>query len=111
MLEMMAPDFMEREVFCCGPTPYMRAVKKLFEELGFDMSRYHEESFGATPDAVEEQAVQEAELAAEEAEAMPSADLLQVTFASSGKSVQIAPGETVHAAAAKLGMHIPKAFV
>ena len=27
MLELMAPDFLEREVFCCGPTPYMSAVK------------------------------------------------------------------------------------
>ena len=40
---------------------------------------------------------------------MPASELLSVSFADSGKSVQIAPGETVHAAAAKLGLHIPKA--
>ncbi|NUU66713.1 hybrid-cluster NAD(P)-dependent oxidoreductase [Enterobacteriaceae bacterium BIT-l23] len=109
MLEMMAPDFMEREVYCCGPTPYMNAVRNMLQEAGFDMARYHEESFGATPEPVKEQAQQDAEQAAEVAEAIPRSDLLQVFFASTGKSVQIAPGETVHAAAAKLGLHIPKA--
>ncbi|QCT18367.1 hybrid-cluster NAD(P)-dependent oxidoreductase [Jejubacter calystegiae] len=109
MLEMMAPDFMEREVYCCGPTPYMNAVRNMLREAGFDMARYHEESFGATPEPVKEQAQQDAEQAAEVAEAIPRSDLLQVFFASTGKSVQIAPGETVHAAAAKLGLHIPKA--
>lgn len=109
MLEMMAPDFMEREVFCCGPTPYMRAVKKLLEGLGFDMSRYHEESFGATPVDVQEDVVEFAEQAQEEADAIMASDMLRVDFANTGKSVQIVPGETVHAAAAKLGLHIPKA--
>ncbi|MBV1790619.1 2Fe-2S iron-sulfur cluster binding domain-containing protein [Marinobacterium sp. D7] len=108
-LEMIAPDFKEREVFCCGPTPYMKAVKKLLESLGFDMNRYHEESFGATPVADEEQAIQDAEIAAEVAEALDASDMYQVSFSKTGKSVQIAPGETVHAAAAKLGLHIPKA--
>ncbi len=109
MLEMMAPDFMDREVYCCGPTPYMNAVRNMLQEAGFDMEHYHEESFGATPAPVKEQAQQDAEQAAEVAEAIPRSDLIQVFFASTGKSVQIAPGETVHAAAAKLGLHIPKA--
>ncbi|MEH6580192.1 MAG: hybrid-cluster NAD(P)-dependent oxidoreductase [Amphritea sp.] len=108
-LEMIAPDFMEREVFCCGPTPYMKAVKALLERNGFDMNRYHEESFGATPSDVEEDAIQQAEIAQEESEALEQGDMLRVEFASTGKSVQIAPGETVHAAAAKLDLHIPKA--
>lgn len=108
-LQMIAPDFMDREVFCCGPTPYMNAVRKMLSEIGYDMSRYHEESFGATPEVVEEQAVIDAEVAAEEEAAISTEDFVSVSFASSGKSVQIAPGETVHSAAAKLGLHIPKA--
>lgn len=108
-LEMIAPDFLEREVFCCGPTPYMNAVRKLLEEQGYDMSRYHEESFGATPDKVEEQAVLDAEVAVEEAEAISRDDLLAISFDASGKSIQIAPGETLHSAASQLGLHIPKA--
>jgi ferredoxin-NADP reductase len=108
MLHMMAPDFMEREIFCCGPTPYMNAVKRLLEASAFDMSRYHEESFGATPADVRED-VKELAAEAADAEPVPLADQNQVEFTASGKSIRIDPGETVHAAAAKLGLHIPKA--
>jgi ferredoxin len=45
LLKLIAPDFLEREVFTCGPAPYMQAVRKLLDEGGFDRSRYHEESF------------------------------------------------------------------
>ncbi len=41
------PDYLERTVFVCGPAPYMQAVKTMLHDAGFDMSRYHEESFGA----------------------------------------------------------------
>ncbi|WP_036228454.1 hybrid-cluster NAD(P)-dependent oxidoreductase [Marinobacterium jannaschii] len=109
MLEMIAPDFMDREVFCCGPTPYMRAVKRLLEEAGFDMTRYHEESFGETPAEDVENAVESAEQAQEDLEALDNSDLITVEFTQTGKATKIAPGETVHAAAAKLGLHIPKA--
>ena len=34
-----------REVFCCGPEPYMQAVRNVLQAAGFDMRRYHEESF------------------------------------------------------------------
>ncbi len=108
-LSMMAPDFMQREIFCCGPTPYMKAIKALLESNGFDMRRYHEESFGATPVDVKEDAIEQAEIAQEEIDALVQADMVRVEFASTGKSIQIAPGETVHAAAAKLDLHIPKA--
>jgi len=108
-LLMIAPDLHEREIFCCGPTPYMRAVKGMLVELGFNMEHYHEEVFGSTPESVEEQAVQDAEIAAEEADALTASDLIEVVFTESGKQASIAPGETVHAAAANAGLTIPKA--
>ncbi|MDO6561944.1 hybrid-cluster NAD(P)-dependent oxidoreductase [Amphritea sp. 1_MG-2023] len=108
-LDIIAPDFMEREVFCCGPTPYMKAVKALLENSGFDMSHYHEESFGATPVGVEEDAIENAEIAQEEADLLTQEDMLRVEFADKGKSIQVAPGETLHTAAAKLDLLIPKA--
>ncbi|WP_428241747.1 FAD-binding oxidoreductase [Gynuella sp.] len=107
-LELMVPDYQQREIFCCGPTAYMAAVKKLLKDQGYDMTRYHEESFGATPSDVKQDALEQAEIASEEADAINQEDLLQVQFTATGKSVQVAPGETVHNAAAKLGMHIPK---
>lgn len=45
LLRLIAPDFMEREIFTCGPAPYMQAVRKLLDEGGFDRNHYHEESF------------------------------------------------------------------
>lgn len=45
MLEAIAPDLMEREVFVCGPTAYMAAVRAMLTERGFDMAHHHEESF------------------------------------------------------------------
>ncbi|MGY0615537.1 FAD-binding oxidoreductase [Vibrio sp. FJH11] len=108
-LLMITPDLHEREIFCCGPTPYMRAVKSMLTKLGFNMEHYHEEAFGETPVAVEEQAVHDAEIAAEEAEALTESDLIEVVFTESDKQVHVAPGETVHAAAAKAGLTIPRA--
>lgn len=54
-LRALAPDFAAREVFTCGPAPYMAAVRALLTAAGFDMAHYHEESFdfgaGAEPEA------------------------------------------------------------
>jgi ferredoxin-NADP reductase len=44
-LKLIAPDFMEREIFTCGPAPYMKAVRDLLAQGGFDTTHYHEESF------------------------------------------------------------------
>ena len=45
MLQLVAPDLAERVVFCCGPAPYMAAVRRMLDVAGFDMQNYHEESF------------------------------------------------------------------
>ena len=108
-LEMIAPDLFEREVFCCGPEPYMDAVKASLTDLGFDMDHYHDESFGATPKEIEREVVEQAEEAEEAELALDPGDMFSVSFSQAGMAVQIAPEQTVHEAAAKLGMHIPKA--
>jgi glycine betaine catabolism B len=41
----IAPDFMQRAVYTCGPAPFMGAVRTLLERAGFDMARYSQESF------------------------------------------------------------------
>jgi ferredoxin-NADP reductase len=41
----MAPDFLTRDVYTCGPAPFMGAVRSLLSDAGFDMQRYREESF------------------------------------------------------------------
>ena len=72
------------------------------------MQHYHEESFGATPADVREDVKELAEQAAE-APDVPLADLNQVEFTATGKSIRVGPRDTVHSAAAQLGLHIPKA--
>lgn len=44
MLGLMAPDYLEREVFCCGPEPFMQAVRDMLVALGFDMEHYHQKA-------------------------------------------------------------------
>lgn len=98
MLGLMAPDYLEREVFCCGPEPFMQAVREALIGLGFDMDRYHQESFGAplsevtaTPDMVVPQ---------EDATA-------EVNFSMSGKIAHCAQTDTILAAARSAGIAIP----
>lgn len=45
-LALMSPDFLQREVFCCGPEPFMQGVRDILGRACFDMAHYHEESFG-----------------------------------------------------------------
>jgi ferredoxin-NADP reductase len=57
LLQLLAPDLHARRVFCCGPAPFMAAVRAMLGELGYDMGLYREESFnfedlaGATAEA------------------------------------------------------------
>ncbi|CZF81286.1 MULTISPECIES: hybrid-cluster NAD(P)-dependent oxidoreductase [Grimontia] len=107
LLELMAPDVLQREVYCCGPEPYMRAVRAMLTDMGYDMSRYHEESFGETPPEAIEDAEESAELA-QIADELPQAGFC-VEFIDEGMSVTVTENETVHAASTKLGIHVPKA--
>lgn len=43
-IALLSPDFMDRTVFCCGPEPFMAAIRSMLDASGFDMSRYHQES-------------------------------------------------------------------
>ena len=95
MLGLMAPDYLEREVFCCGPAPFMQAVREMLQSLGFDMARYHEESFAAP-------ALEEAPVALMEA---PTA--AEITFTRSGKTVATDGTETLLAVAKRAGLNIP----
>jgi glycine betaine catabolism B len=45
LLKQIAPDLTQREVFTCGPKPYMAAVRDMLKKTNFDMLHYHEESF------------------------------------------------------------------
>lgn len=44
-LEKIVPDFKDREVFVCGPAPYMKVIKEILQDSDYDMERHHSESF------------------------------------------------------------------
>lgn len=100
MLGLMAPDYLEREVFCCGPESFMQAVRDMLNALGFDMSRYHQESFGIA--------------VANEAEAPVLDDVVpdakaaaSITFAASNVTTPCAETDTVLSVAKRSGLNIP----
>lgn len=104
LLKRIAPDFAEREIFCCGPAPYMAAVRALLAEGGFDMQRYHEESFSFA-DAPGEEEDGEAGVATDANAA--DATGFTVEFAKSGRSVICAPGQKLLDAARAAGLRLP----
>lgn len=100
MLGLMAPDYLEREVFCCGPEPFMQAVREALAGLGFDMERYHQESFQA-PATTEAQVPALDDLAPDE-----SAEA-ELTFAASKVTARVSETDTILAAARSAGLNIP----
>jgi ferredoxin-NADP reductase len=105
MLKLIAPDLLEREVFTCGPAPYMAAVRKGLGELGYDMARYHEESFDFAALAAGEAVLAlaaEAGLAAE-----PVTLNYKVEFAKSRKTVECGADSFVLNAARGAGLRLP----
>ena len=104
MLKVIAPDFMSREIFVCGPAPYMAAVRDLLKTLGFDMTRHHEESFDfATLSAAEKQ-----EVAAEEA-VLDGAPVksYRVEFSKTRRHIDCPENLTVLEAAKRAGLRLP----
>ncbi|MFT4014529.1 MAG: hybrid-cluster NAD(P)-dependent oxidoreductase [Paracoccus sp. (in: a-proteobacteria)] len=100
MLGLMAPDYLEREVFCCGPEPFMQAVRDMLIALGYDMDKYHQESFGAPVRKESEAPVLDDVVLDDEAGA-------QIIFATSGVTAKCTETDTVLAVAKANGLNIP----
>ena len=99
MLSALVPDLLERQVFCCGPAPYMASVRAMLEASGFDFSRYHEESFSFAagepePDTVPMRA---------------PAEGFKIVFSRSGRTVACAAETSVLSAARSAGLRLPSA--
>lgn len=45
ILQELAPDLVDRTIYCCGPIPFMDAMKGALADCNYDPNRYHEESF------------------------------------------------------------------
>lgn len=107
-LPMLSPDFREREVFCCGPEPFMRAVIQMLESSGFDMAHYHQESFAAP--MVEPMPAPFAD-SPQHATPLdePAQPAVPIRFALSEIDAECLPGQTVLQTARASGVRIPAA--
>jgi ferredoxin-NADP reductase len=110
MLQVLAPDLAERVVFCCGPAPYMAAVRRMLAESGFDMRYYHEESFSFSDLMLEEISAPAATGATTDdkgRDAAPGTRTYSVEFVRSGRSFACAEDENVLDAAYEAGLNPP----
>ena len=99
ILKQVAPDFAQREIFTCGPSPYMAAVRVMLANAGFDMQHYHEESFNFE------------ELSANVVSETPktSEDSFSIELTKSGAIISCAANQFVLNAAHSAGYRLPSA--
>ena len=123
ILARAVPDIARREVFACGPAPYLEAVRQIVAALGVPTQRYHEESFVAAwpsaqpadrsrPDIALAPAPQPLSTstsvpATGSVSSSAQVQTLSVEFARSQRQVECAPGTTLMTAAAQVGVKIP----
>jgi ferredoxin-NADP reductase len=108
LLKLIAPDFMEREIFTCGPAPYMKAVRDLLNDAGFDSKQYHEESFSF------ETLIDDAPELLADVMPVPSGeeiaqqtDTFAVSFTRSNREIACGPDQHVLEAARQAGVRLP----
>ncbi|TCT45039.1 hybrid-cluster NAD(P)-dependent oxidoreductase [Martelella mediterranea] len=97
---LLVPDFLERQVFCCGPEPFMATVRESLISSSFDMeNQYFEETFTPElpPPTVGVGDSGEAE------------KLFTIAFAEAGVRVEAEPGFTILQMARSAGVRIPAA--
>jgi glycine betaine monooxygenase B len=93
-LRKIAPDFLDREAFACGPPGYLAAVRLMLADAGFPMDHYHQEAFAFTPPVPTTN---------------PSNvdDTFTVELARSGWTIECAADTPVLDAAARAGLTLP----
>lgn len=100
MLGIIAGDYLERQVYCCGPEPFMQAVRDMLIALGFDMANYHQESFSLAVETKAEAPVLD-DFVPDERKAA------EIVFTDSGVTARCDETETVLVAAKAAGLNIP----
>lgn len=95
LLRQLCHDLDGRDVFCCGPAPFMAAVRDAVTAIAGTLDRYREESF---------------QPAAPAPSAAPVvAGKIEIRFTSSSRQVEIAGSDTILHAAQAAGIPLPYA--
>jgi ferredoxin-NADP reductase len=108
LLAAVVPDVTERQVFLCGPGPYMTAAFNTLMELGVPVEQVHQESFVIEP-VVQPLAVVPEVGALVPTDVVASPAAATVEFRRSGQRVQVEPGTTVLEAASRAGIALRSA--
>ncbi|MET1047549.1 MAG: 2Fe-2S iron-sulfur cluster-binding protein [Hyphomicrobium sp.] len=101
LLTSIVPDLAEREIFCCGPDPFMANARAMLKDAGFDVARYHEESFSFEQLTSVEQA---------ESLGVPGevkGDHFKIEFTKSGRTIECRADQFILDAARAAGMRLP----
>jgi glycine betaine catabolism B len=101
-MRLIARDYAQREIFCCGPAPYMKAVRDMLESHSFDMTRYHEESF-----SFGEQSAAATETARSPSVTTAPEGSFKIEFTKSGQTIVCGPDQFILDAAKAAGMRLP----
>jgi glycine betaine catabolism B len=107
LLKQIAPDFAQREIFTCGPSPYMAAVRDMLKSASFDMAHYHEESFNF--DEMSAHLDENTEAKAEPNLAAMNGTGFSVELTKSGATIDCTADQFVLNAAHKAGFRLPSA--
>lgn len=100
MLGAMCADYLDREVYCCGPEPFMNAVRDILHSLGHNMEHYYQESFAAPAN--------DPAALTEFSDHVPSeTESAEVSFTATGLSGACAETDTVLTVARATGLPIP----
>lgn len=119
MLTAAVPDFADREVFVCGPPPYMDAVRAALLAAGLPAEQYHQETFSferldlgdasAEPslDAPDVERVADASAGDSAGAPAEAEEGFAVQFTRSGRSIRCGRDETILQAAFRAGLTPP----
>ncbi len=104
LLKKIAPDFALRQIYTCGPSPYMAAVRSMLKQADVDMAHYHEESFNF--DALSAQSETDVKSSPPP---LGNGNTFSVELTKSGATIDCAPDQFVLNAAHKAGFRLPSA--
>lgn len=103
----IAPDFLQRDVYTCGPAPFMAAIQSLLASGGYDMARYRQESFNfgtlASPAMGDAVSVADSPATGRTDEA----PVFEISLTKSGQSFTCHSHQTVLQAATQAGIRLP----
>ncbi len=99
-LDTLCTDAGDREIFCCGPAPFMKATREAVQARTGSLARYHEESFQP-----EVPGPALAPMATTEA----GADMAEIRFTRSDRTAQCNFDTPILEAARSVGIAIPYA--